>query len=222
MKPLALDLLTLGPVDRPNHIYVLWDEQSGDAIVIDPAWNAGKLRDFCDARSLNVRGILLTHSHGDHCNAADELAELTGAPIHISAAESVFSMLDTSNYLKFEHSTKLVLGSILAACIVTPGHTPGSTCFYVDDRLFTGDTLFYEGCGYTHLKGGDPGALFDSLQMLKEVIPASCVVFPGHTFRSPLGLTFGALCEKNPYTRFQTKSAFSRFSGLRARFGKPR
>jgi glyoxylase-like metal-dependent hydrolase (beta-lactamase superfamily II) len=216
MRPLTLDRLDLGPSDRINHVYLLSDPGVGEAAVVDPAWDVVGLKAACDRRGVRLSTIALTHSHADHCNAADELAARTGASIHIHVDEAAFAGDRAASYRRFRDGDLLAAGRFALSCIHTPGHTPGSTCFLAGDRLFTGDTLFNEGCGYTHLRGGDPKALFQSLQMLKARIPAHCMVYPGHTFRRPAGLAFSEVRRINPYLRFQGLAGFVQFSGLRA------
>ena len=76
----------------------------------------------------------------------------------------------------------VMVGEIPIELIHTPGHTPGSQCFFVDNRLVAGDTLFLEGCGRTDLPGGDPAALYESLTQKLAKVPDDATLFPGHLY----------------------------------------
>jgi glyoxylase-like metal-dependent hydrolase (beta-lactamase superfamily II) len=83
------------------------------------------------------------------------------------------------------------VGAVPIELIHTPGHTPGSQCFYVADRLVSGDTLFLEGCGRTDLPGGDPARLYESLTQKLAKVPDDAVLFPGHLYAAEPSATMG-------------------------------
>jgi glyoxylase-like metal-dependent hydrolase (beta-lactamase superfamily II) len=84
-----------------------------------------------------------------------------------------------------------MVGDIPIELLHTPGHTPGSQCFFVDGRLVAGDTLFLEGCGRTDLPGGDPAALYESLTQVLAKVPDDAVLFPGHLYSAEASATMG-------------------------------
>jgi len=84
-----------------------------------------------------------------------------------------------------------MVGDIPIELIHTPGHTPGSQCFFVDNRLLAGDTLFLEGCGRTDLPGGDPAALYESLTQKLAKVPDDAVLFPGHLYSAEPSQSMG-------------------------------
>ena len=90
--------------------------------------------------------------------------------------------LDEKDLVQHQSGDTVMVGEIPIELIHTPGHTPGSQCFYVADRLVSGDTLFLEGCGRTDLPGGDPAALYDSLTHKLAKIPDHAILFPGHLY----------------------------------------
>ena len=94
--------------------------------------------------------------------------------------------------------------SIDITLLHTPGHTPGSQCFRVEERLVSGDTLFLNGCGRTDLPGSNPEDMYDSLQKLAE-LPTTTVVYPGHRYSLPSSATLETILESN-YV-FRPKSA---------------
>jgi glyoxylase-like metal-dependent hydrolase (beta-lactamase superfamily II) len=101
------------------------------------------------------------------------------------------------------------VGAIDIELIHTPGHTPGSQCFYVADRLVSGDTLFLEGCGRTDLPGSDPSAMYDSLTRRLAALPDDTVLLPGHNYGGT-DSTIGAQKRTNPFMRFASLGEFLR------------
>ena len=93
--------------------------------------------------------------------------------------------------VEHESGDVVEVGAIPIELIHTPGHTPGSQCFYVADRLVSGDTLFLEGCGRTDLPGGDAAALYESLTQRLAKVPDDAVLFPGHLYSQEPSQTMG-------------------------------
>ncbi len=116
-------------------------------------------------------------------------------PIHVQADEAmgVRRVTGASSTDLVEHASGDIVsvGQIPIELIHTPGHTPGSQCFYVADRLVSGDTLFLEGCGRTDLPGGDPAALYESLTTKLAQVPDHAVLFPGHLYSAEPSATMG-------------------------------
>ena len=106
----------------------------------------------------------------------------------------------------------LTVGAVPITLIHTPGHTPGSQCFFVDGRLVAGDTLFLDGCGRTDLPGGDPAALYESLTQKLAVVPDDAVLFPGHMYSPAPYAPMGEVRRQNyvfrPRTREQWMTMF--------------
>lgn len=162
-----------------------------------------------------IRCVILTHSHVDHLGAAAVVGERAQCPVYMSEIEIEFSGFQCPQLMPFRDEAKFSAGSIEWTVIPTPGHTPGSVCIHSNGRLFTGDTLFVEGCGLarTPYGAGNTAALFDSLQRLRTTISADTLVYPGHRYRSQLGPTFRELMDGNFYMRLVNKEAFTRFCG---------
>jgi glyoxylase-like metal-dependent hydrolase (beta-lactamase superfamily II) len=95
--------------------------------------------------------------------------------------------------------------------MLTPGHTAGGVCYLIENNLFSGDTLFAEGCGYCSGRGADPRAMFHSLQLLKRTIAPQTLVFPGHSYGQLPGQTFGSLLKNNIYLAFDDERKFVQF-----------
>ncbi len=177
-----------------NFAYLIGDRQTGDCVVVDPAYAAGDLVDALEADGMHLSGVLVTHHHPDHVGGKmmgfelkglAELLERVSVPVHVNSQETQFvssiTGIPLSDLTSHEHGDKVSVGAIDIELLHTPGHTPGSQCFLLDGRLVAGDTLFLEGCGRTDFPGGDSDEIFRSLQKLAE-LPGNPTVFPGHWY----------------------------------------
>jgi glyoxylase-like metal-dependent hydrolase (beta-lactamase superfamily II) len=177
-----------------NFAYLIGDRQTGDCVVVDPAYAAGDLLDTLEADGMHLSGVLVTHHHPDHVGGSmmgfelkglAELLERVSVPVHVNSQEALFVSRITgiamSDLTQHEHGDKVSVGDIDIELLHTPGHTPGSQCFLLDGRLVAGDTLFLEGCGRTDFPGGDSDEIFRSLQKLAQ-LPGDPTVFPGHWY----------------------------------------
>jgi glyoxylase-like metal-dependent hydrolase (beta-lactamase superfamily II) len=177
-----------------NFAYLIGDRQTGDCVVVDPAYAAGDLVDTLEADGMRLSGVLVTHHHPDHVGGSmmgfelkglAELLERVSVPVHVNSHEADFvsriTGIPRSDLTAHEHGDKVSIGDIDIELLHTPGHTPGSQCFLLDGRLIAGDTLFLEGCGRTDFPGGDSDEIFRSLQKLAQ-LSGDPTVFPGHWY----------------------------------------
>ena len=177
-----------------NFAYLIGDRQTGDCVVVDPAYAAGDLVDVLEADGLHLSGVLVTHHHPDHVGGSmmgfelkglAELLERVSVPVHVNSQEAQFvsriTGIPMSDLTSHHHGDKVSVGAIDVELLHTPGHTPGSQCFLLDGRLVAGDTLFLEGCGRTDFPGGDSDEIFRSLQKIAR-LPGDPTVFPGHWY----------------------------------------
>jgi glyoxylase-like metal-dependent hydrolase (beta-lactamase superfamily II) len=177
-----------------NFAYLIGDRQTGDCVVVDPAYAAGDLVDTLEADGMQLSGVLVTHHHPDHVggemmgfelNGLAELLERVSVPVHVNSEEALFvsrvTGIPVSDLTTHHNGDKVSVGDIDIELLHTPGHTPGSQCFLLDGRLVAGDTLFLEGCGRTDFPGGDSDEIFRSLQKLAQ-LPGDPTVFPGHWY----------------------------------------
>jgi len=178
-----------------NFVYLIGDRETGEAVAVDPAYGIKDLLAILDADGMRLTGALATHYHPDHVGGSmggwtiagvRELLTLRPVPVHVQRAESEYVQKVTgagaADLVEHDSGDTVLVGDIPIELIHTPGHTPGSQCFYVADRLVSGDTLFLQGCGRTDLPGGDPAALYESLTTKLARIPDHAVLFPGHLY----------------------------------------
>lgn len=188
-----------------NFAYLVGDEDSGLAAVIDASGLAGEIMKALHDDGLELKYIINTHSHPDHTGGNSELAAKTGAKIlRYGAAEShEADTLRDGDVIKL-NGTKI-------KAIHTPGHTPDSICLLIDNKLFTGDTLFVGECGRTDLPGGDSGSMYDSLFSKIAVLDDELEVYPGHDYGSKPDSTLGFEKKHNYTLKPRTREEFTRF-----------
>lgn len=178
-----------------NFVYAIGDHETGEAVLIDPAYAPGELVAMVEADGLKVNGVLATHYHFDHVGGEmsghavagiAELLEIADVPIHVQSEEVPWvercTGVNASQMSAHASADKLMVGAIEIELIHTPGHTPGSQCFLVDGKLVSGDTLFLEGCGRTDLPGSDPEEMYRTLQQRLLRISDDTVIYPGHLY----------------------------------------
>ncbi len=195
MSTPVIEQLAVGPM--MNFAYLLGDAEAKVCAVIDPGWEAERIRAAAERAGWQIEKILLTHGHYDHAGETlTQIARETGAPVVVHEAErgEVSEGIET---ITTQEGSTIPLGSFTIRCLHTPGHSPGSQCFLVGNALFTGDTLFAGNCGRVDLPGGDPKAMFASLKRLAE-LPPETVVYPGHDYGGARS-TIGDERTNNPY-----------------------
>ncbi len=192
-----------------NFVYAVGDRRTGECVLVDPAYAVKELVDLVGADGMTVTGALATHYHPDHVGGSmmghsiegiAELLDHVDCPIHVQHDEVEWvtktTNVTTDHLVGHDSGDVLSVGGIEISLVHTPGHTPGSQCFFVDDRLIAGDTLFLEGCGRTDLPGSDPVKMFESLRRLAEV-PDSTILFPGHRYSIASSATMDVVKETN-------------------------
>lgn len=203
--------LAVGPMQ--NFTYVISDTTTGVAAVVDPGWEAERIVQACHEVGCRLSAILLTHTHWDHIGAIEELCATTPLPIYVHTAEldgvpKVGSPIHTTN-----DGSHITVGGLDVHCLHTPGHSPGGQCLLLDTVCFSGDTLFINACGRVDLDGSDPDAMWQSLQRLAALPPAT-TVYPGHDYGPTPTSTIGEQLQTNPYLRAKAKDEFFRRRGV--------
>lgn len=179
---LEIHKVVVGPMD--NNVFVLRCRHTGDAVLLDAANEHERLLEL--ARGLGVRKVLETHGHWDHIQAVPEMRD-AGYSVGVTAQDA--AMLDSYDEI-VEDDAVIAVGDLRLRTIHTPGHTPGSICFRIEDKplLFSGDTLFPGGPGNTTFEGGDFATIIDSLERrLFATLSADTIVMPGHGDDTTIG-----------------------------------
>lgn len=208
-KTFTIYPLELGRME--NFIYVIHDNQSNQAAVVDPGWEVGEIVQFCDSHQMKVTHVLLTHTHYDHVNNLNELLSHYHAEVHLSEAEALFWSRSTEKFHLHHDNDVIKLGNTEIKMLLTPGHTPGSTCFHLGDSLITGDTLFVNGCGRCDLAGGNAEEMFYSLSRLQKDCPPEAIIYPGHNYGVTPFSTMAEQIAHNPFMQFDELSDFIRY-----------
>jgi hydroxyacylglutathione hydrolase len=159
-----------------NFAYLIGDEKTRLAAVVDPAWEIKRILDVAKRHNLRIAYVINTHNHPDHTSGNDELVKATGAKI--VAQEASRKRKD----IGVKDDQTLQVGSLELKLIHTPGHSPDHVCVLVDGKLMTGDALFVGECGRTDLPGGSSEQLYDSLFDKLMKLPDDVEVYPGHDY----------------------------------------
>ena len=204
---LAVDRYALGPVGT-NCYVVRAARDARDALVIDPGADGVQLRLELARLGAACTAILITHCHYDHIGAVADLADATGAPVHVPEGESAILEHADEIYAAigvhvrpFRDARTVGDGDTLAFAgvsletIAVPGHSPGHVAYHADDCLFSGDVLFAGSVGRVDLPGAEWETLLGSIRLLVDRYPPETVVHPGH---GPL-TTLGDELRSNPF-----------------------
>lgn len=206
---MAYDILQLMVEEHDNFIHIIADRESGNAFVVDPAWDAEGIRDVLAEENLELTGILITHSHHDHINAVRALYN-ERITLFISEAEHPHWPDCPEDAILVTEGDEIAFANSSIGVILTPGHTPGSCCYHIGNHLITGDTLFIYGCGRADLKGGNAHALYHSLQKLKK-LPAHTRLWVGHHYGITEESTLGEQLTGNPFLMIDNEADFVRY-----------
>ena len=182
---------------------IFGDEQTREAIVIDPGDNIPEIQAILKRHNLKVKAIVITHAHIDHIGGAHKLRAATGAPVYMNQNDMVLrDMLDEqAAWLGMEtpekvpidttvrEGDKLVLGTTEFAVLDTPGHTQGSICLWIpaENKLIAGDTLFRDSIGRTDLPGGNGRQILQSIHDKLMPLADDAIVIPGHGETTTMG-----------------------------------
>jgi glyoxylase-like metal-dependent hydrolase (beta-lactamase superfamily II) len=205
---LYLKQLLVGPME--NFVYLVGDDATREAIVIDAAWDIDAILAVLEEDGFQLKAALVTHFHPDHLGgnlmghqiqgAAELLARNLPIKVWIHKAEADYvqrvSGVSRSDLMLTDGTEELVVGTLPVRFLHTPGHTPGSQCFMVDGRIISGDTLFIGSCGRVDLPGSDPAQMYESLVTLKS-LPEETILYPGHNYADRPTSTIGEEKRRN-------------------------
>jgi len=194
-----------------NFAYAFGDRDSGDAVLVDPAYRPSELVDLVESDGMRVSAVFATHYHPDHVggnlggraqiDGITELLERIDVPIHVQGDEVEWVTRVTGvgedSLVAHDAGDVVAVGDFEVALIHTPGHTPGSQCLLVNGRLISGDTLFLDGCGRTDLPGSDPNEMYRTLTQRLSSISDDTVLYPGHLYSADPSAPMGDVRRHN-------------------------
>lgn len=208
-----------------NFVYLIGDKQTRECVVVDPAYAVKDILQIVELDEMILTGVLATHYHPDHVGGSmmgmkiqgiADVLQRTQVPIHINQNETKWVTRTTGvsedSIIQHSGGDKLKVGEIEITFVHTPGHTPGSQCFLVNQRLVAGDTLFLDGCGRTDLPGGSPTELYESLQILAS-LPSETIVCPGHQYSALSSANLGDVVSTNHVFRPNSKQQWLEWFG---------
>ncbi|HUF43095.1 MAG TPA: MBL fold metallo-hydrolase [Verrucomicrobiae bacterium] len=208
--------LEIGPMQ--NYVYLIGSLETRKVAVIDAAWEIDEILRLAAQEDMEITHALVTHTHPDHVgggfagmaiDGVTELLERCKAKVVVHKAEAEFIKgVSPSDLIKTDHGDSINVGGIEIDLMHTPGHTPGSQCFLVDNRIVSGDTLFIDACGRVDFPGGDAEQMYYSLTQKLMALPDETILFPGHNYAPKPHATLGEQKSTNPYLRFASLKQF--------------
>jgi glyoxylase-like metal-dependent hydrolase (beta-lactamase superfamily II) len=217
--------------EMANFAYLVGSHSARKALIVDPAWNVDGLLDLAEGDDMQVVGALVTHYHQDHVGGSLFGQEIEGVgrllarnpvPLHVNEHEAdglrKVTGASESDLARQDGGDVIELGPIRVRLLHTPGHTPGSQCFLVEQAghpgaLISGDTLFLGSCGRVDLPGSDPEAMYYSLNQTLKQLPDETRLYPGHLYSSDPESTLGDQKATNPFLRVTSLDQFLMFMG---------
>jgi glyoxylase-like metal-dependent hydrolase (beta-lactamase superfamily II) len=200
-----------------NFCYLIGDRHSGEAFVVDPAYDVTGLLAILAADDMACAGVLASHFHPDHVGGdlmgyriegITEVLEMASVPVHVQQDEARWVTRATGvggdDLVSHVSGDVVAVGAVEVELVHTPGHTPGSQCFSVGGRLVSGDTLFLDGCGRTDLPGGDPEQMYESITTRLARFGDDTVLYPGHLYSAEPSATLGVTRQRNYVFRPRT------------------
>lgn len=217
---LYLKQLLLGPMQ--NFVYLIGDTDTRRAVAVDPAWDIDAILRTLAEDDMTLEAALITHFHPDHIGGGLMGHHIPGAvellergekiKVYVHKAEADYVPrvcgLSRTDLTLSESGDELAVGAHRIRFVHTPGHTPGSQCFLVDNNLVSGDTLFIGGCGRVDLPGSDPAQMYDSLVNKLRALPDDTVLYPGHDYAGRPTSTMAEEKRRNLYLRFERLEDF--------------
>jgi len=207
----SVETLELGPM--ANLVYLVTDNKTKKTAVVDPAWEANSIIERCKKKGVKVDQIWLTHTHHDHVNGVEAIVDAFDSELHMLKAEIDFWDGGIKNPILHYGGDILKLGETTIEMLHTPGHTLGSACYHLGDRILTGDTLFVFGCGHCKLEGADPEVLYKTLQKMKKELPDDLEILPGHFYAETASSKMKSQKEGNPFLLCETEKEFLEYRG---------
>jgi hydroxyacylglutathione hydrolase len=201
-----LEITQIAVGQMANFSYLISDNDSLDAAVVDPSWDLEHIFSALKGNRWNAKYVVNTHTHFDHMLGNEQVAAVTGAKI--IQHENSTSYKDIS----VKDGQVIMIGGVSVKILFTPGHSNDSICLIIDeDSILTGDTLFIGNCGRTDLPGSDPELMYDSLYNKIRNLEESMIVYPGHDYGPTTTSTIYKEKKTNPMLNFKSKDSFLRY-----------
>ena len=200
-----------------NFCEVIGCPTTGQAMLVDPAFEVDRLLEAAAERGWRVTGVLLTHGHIDHINGLEEAAAATGAWVYCHPREEAAAREHTERVRVVADGERIAVGQGVVEALYAPGHTPGCVCWHLpeDGALIAGDVLFVGSCGGVHFPGSDPRAMFDTLNRRIAALPEETRIYPGHDYGPSPTSTLGWELYENPAFKAADFAAFCRYKGVK-------
>lgn len=210
---MKIDQILLSRMD--TYCYIISDESSGNAALIDPAFDVPKILARAHQSGYTITHVINTHHHADHSAGNAQVLKATGAQLCIHKLDSQgLNHLTNRAFARMlggkgsppadrllSDGDKVTVGAVVLSVLHTPGHTPGGICLYTPGNIFTGDTLFVGAVGRTDLPGGNAMSLVKAIKTKIYTLPDDTVVWPGHHYGDRPSSTVADERSTNPYTR---------------------
>ena len=210
-QELIIEQIEIGPMQ--NFTYIVGSRSTREVVIVDPAWDIENLVKHIEDKGFTLTAALATHYHPDHIGGSFSGHDVEGIaklleinPVKIYAnkheADGIKKVTEISDndIVKVDSGDKLSVGDIDIEFLHTPGHTPGSQCFRINNTLVSGDTLFITGCGRVDLPGSDTGDMYRSMQKLAD-LPDDTLLLPGHNYDHVPNATMGEIKQMNTYLK---------------------
>lgn len=191
-----------------NFTYILEDEETSQAIILDPSWDLDEIKRTIEKNNLVIKYIVNTHHHFDHTIGNEAMAKETGAKI----IQYVTSTL--KHDISVSDGDKIKFGNSELSVLYTPGHSKDSMCLVGDGKIFSGDTLFVGTCGRVDLPGGDARELYYSLIDTLRKLDDNLLMYPGHNYGTTPTSTIGEQKRMNLVMQPRTEREFLEMMGI--------
>lgn len=188
-----------------NFSYVIADEETGEAAIMDASYNADEIIAFVKRRGLKARFVISTHGHIDHTAGNNKVKAVLGSKIVAHKLSGIDKDIGVND------GDALLIGRLNIRIMDTPGHTHDGICLLVGGAVITGDTLFVGECGRTDLPGGSPEEMFDSLFNKLMRLDDATLVYPGHDYGKKSHSTIGEERRTNYTLKERSLEEFVKF-----------